>query len=82
MPGRLARLPGPVLFFHHLHNGAFQIDEILAGDLNIGVTQTLNRSLRAHHAGVVQHQHIDAHPANALVVTGRRVPDMGQLGPH
>ncbi len=82
MPRRLARLPGPVLFLHHLYDRALQIDQILARDLNIRITEALNRSRSADHSGVVQDEHADVRSANALIVAHRRAPDVGQLGAH
>ena len=52
-------MPGALLLRHQPSDRAVLVDQIMGGDLRRGIAQPVERSRRALHAGIVQHDHGD-----------------------
>jgi hypothetical protein len=52
-------MPGPAAFGHHLVHPAILPEQVMGRDLCLRVAELVEGGLARHHAGIVQHQHVD-----------------------
>ena len=70
-PTGSARVKGAPGFWHEAPNSTVLFNDIVGTDLGAGIAKPLQRRLHAGHAGIVEHQHIDAYRVVSAGVIGR-----------
>ena len=71
LPDADAGMPCASRFRHELHDRAVFLDDIMSGDLGLGVAQQVDRALRGRHAGIMQDEAIGSRETAPLAVIGR-----------
>jgi hypothetical protein len=72
LPTRATRVKGAAALRNETPNSTVFLDDVVSTDPCDRIAQPLQRSLGTRHAGIVEHQHVDAGGITPTVVIGRR----------